>query len=58
LAAEFALNGTMKLLLGHEGTDRDTVDDRGRSAAWPGGFVLFGNYDDKTEDDIRESIEI
>jgi ankyrin repeat protein len=33
LAAEFTLHGKMILLLEHEGTDRDPVDDQGRSSS-------------------------
>ncbi|KAL3458576.1 ankyrin repeat-containing domain protein [Aspergillus heterothallicus] len=57
-AAGFAFHGAMKLLLEHEGTDRDTVDDQGQTAAWWAQFVGSDEYEDKTLDEIRESIEI
>ncbi|KAL2833492.1 ankyrin repeat-containing domain protein [Aspergillus pseudoustus] len=58
LAAGFAFHGTMKLLLEHDGTDLDTVDDQGQTAAWWAQFVDLDDYGDKTEDEISKSIEI
>ncbi|KAL2824034.1 ankyrin repeat-containing domain protein [Aspergillus cavernicola] len=56
-AAGFANHGVVKLLL-EKGIDRETTDNEGRTAVWWAEYLEGDDYETKTEDEVRETINL